>query len=133
MANILLVEDYEDFANSMARWLKLCGHDVQIARNGYQAIDMARGELPNFVLLDIGLPYLDGYHVASRIRQELGALTIIIAITGYGQEEDRRRAYTAGCDYHLLKPIDKSALVALLATSVTRPDSPMSVSRSQDT
>src|SRR4051812_20383596 len=104
MANILVVEDYDDSADSMALWLKLCGHDVQIARDGYQAIEMARRELPNFVLLDIGLPGLDGYQVASRIRQELGTLPIIIAITGYGREEDRQRALTAGCDHHLLKP-----------------------------
>ncbi len=81
--------------------------------------------LPKFVLLDIGLPGLDGYEVASRLRQELGALPVIIAITGYGQEEDRQRALAAGCDYHFLKPFDLSALITLLSASDTRPDSPM--------
>src|SRR3954447_11461038 len=89
MANILVVEDYEDAAKSMALWLKLNGHDVEIARDGYQAIEIARRRPPNFVLLDLGLPRLDGYQVASTLRQELGALPVIIAVTGYGSKEDR--------------------------------------------
>jgi CheY-like chemotaxis protein len=125
MANILVVDDYEDTAKSMAMWLGLYGHEVQIARDGYQALEIARRELLNFVLLDIGLPGLDGYQVASRIRQELGALPIIIAITGYGGEENRRKALAAGCDHYFLKPCDQSALIMLLSASVTRPDSAM--------
>ena len=72
MANILVVDDYSDTAESMAMWLKQFGHDVLIARDGYQAIEIARRQPPNYVLLDLGLPGLDGYQVASRLRQELG-------------------------------------------------------------
>jgi CheY-like chemotaxis protein len=71
MANILVVDDYWDTAQSMAMWLKCLGHDVQIASDGYQAIEVARRQRPNYVLLDLGLPRLDGYQVASRLRQEL--------------------------------------------------------------
>jgi phosphotransferase system HPr (HPr) family protein len=97
----------------MARWLKLLGHDVKVARDGYQAIDIARRQRPDCVLLDIGLPGPDGYQVASRLRQEL-AVPIIIAVTVYGQEEDRRRTLAAGCDHHFVKPVDHDALIALL-------------------
>ena len=106
MAKILVVDDYRDTADSMAVWLKQIGHDVHIARNGYQAIELARQRRPNFVLLDIGLPDLDGYKVASTLRTELAGPPVIIAITGYGREEDRQNALAAGCDYHFLKPID---------------------------
>ena len=75
-----------------------------------------RRQPPNFVLLDLGLPGLDGYQVASRLRQELDAPPVIIAITGHGREEDRQRALAAGCDYHFLKPIDHGTLVALIST-----------------
>jgi phosphotransferase system HPr (HPr) family protein len=115
MAKILVVDDYRDTADSMAIWLKQLGHDVQIARDGYQAIELARRQPPDFVLLDIGLPRLNGYQVASALRQELTGPFVIIAITGYGQEEDRRQALAAGCDYHFLKPIDAEALITLLA------------------
>ena len=76
-------------------------------------------------MLDLGLPGLDGYQVAARLRQELGAPPVIIAITGHGREEDRRRALAAGCDHHFLKPFDHSALITLLSASDTQPDSPL--------
>ena len=76
------------------------------------------------MLLDLGLPGLDGYQVASRLRQELDGPLVIIAITGYGQEEDRRRALAAGFDHHFLKPIDHGALITLLPASNAGPDSP---------
>ena len=71
MANILVVDDYSDTVESMAMWLKHYGHDVQVAHDGYQAIEIARRQPPNYVLLDLGLPGLDGYQVASRLRLEL--------------------------------------------------------------
>jgi phosphotransferase system HPr (HPr) family protein len=123
MANILVVDDYNDTVESMAMWLKQYGHDVHVARDGYQAIEMARRQRPNYVLLDLGLPRLDGYQVASRLRQEMSAPPVIIAITGHGREEDRQRALAAGCDHHFLKPFDHSALIRLLSASVTQPDS----------
>jgi CheY-like chemotaxis protein len=90
MARILVVDDYTDTAETAAHWLKLVGHHVQIAHDGYHAIEVARHQQPNYVLLDLGLPRLDGYQVASRLRQELAGPLVIIAITGYGQPEDRR-------------------------------------------
>ncbi len=122
-ANILVVDDYPDTAESTALWLQGLGHHVQIARDGHQAINIARRQKPDVVLLDLGLPGLDGYQVASTLRRELHQPFIIIAITGYGQDEDRRRAREAGCDYHFLKPIDLGILSTLLAASNTRPDS----------
>jgi phosphotransferase system HPr (HPr) family protein len=123
-AKILVVDDYPDTAESTARWLHCLGHHVQIARDGHQAIDIARRQRPDIVLLDLGLPGLDGYQVASTLRRELHGPLIIIAVTGYGQEEDRRLAREAGCDYHFLKPIDPGILSTLLAASYTGPDSP---------
>src|SRR5690242_2803684 len=125
MANILVVDDYSDTVESMAMWLKHYGHKIQVAHDGYQAIEIARRQPPNYVLLDLGLPGLDGYQVASRLRLELGSSPVIIAITGHGREEDRRRALAAGCDHHFLKPVDHIALVTLLSASETRPDSPI--------
>src|SRR5438309_1977912 len=124
MANILVVDDYSDTVESMAMWLKHYGHEVQVARDGYQAVEIARRQPPNYVLLDLGLPRLDGYEVAARLRQELGAPPVIIAITGHGREEDRRRALAAGCDHHFLKPFEHSALISLLSASGAQPDSP---------
>ncbi len=126
MAQILVVDDYRDTADTTAAWLKQLGHHVQIARDGYQAVELARHRPPNFVLLDIGLPGLDGYQVASTLRRELAGPLVIIAITGFGREEDRRQALAAGCDYHFLKPIDPGALIELLSASKDRSDSPIS-------
>jgi phosphotransferase system HPr (HPr) family protein len=123
-ANILVVDDYRDTAESMALWLQCFGHDVQIAHDGYQAIEIARRQRPDVVLLDIGLPDLDGYQVASTLRRELHGPLAIIAVTGYGREEDRRRALAAGCDHYLLKPVDPAALIPLLPTTDAQPDPP---------
>jgi phosphotransferase system HPr (HPr) family protein len=117
MANILVVDDFRDTADTAAMWLKQIGHNVQIARDGHQAIELARRQRPHFVLLDIGLPGLDGYAVASTLRQELARPLIIIAITGYGGEDDRRKALAAGCDHYFLKPADPDALIMLFSAS----------------
>jgi phosphotransferase system HPr (HPr) family protein len=122
MARILVVDDCNDTAESAAKWLQIVGHDVRVAYDGYDALDLARRQQPNFVLLDLGLPHLDGYQVASRLRQELDGPLVIIAITGYGQAEDRRRALEAGCDYYFLKPVDLRALMPLLSDVGTGPD-----------
>ncbi len=123
MANILVVDDYRDTAESMAIWLKRVGYEVHIARDGIEAIEMAHREQPQYVLLDIGLPRLDGYQVAARLRQELPGPPVIIAITGYGQEKDRRQALAAGCDHYFLKPVDCNALLSLLSELTAVPDS----------
>jgi phosphotransferase system HPr (HPr) family protein len=123
MANILVVDDYRDAAESMAKWLKQLGHEVHVAHDGIEAIEMAHREQPQYVLLDIGLPRLDGYQVAARLRQELPGPLVIIAITGYGQEEDRRQALAAGCDHYFLKPVDFNALLSLLSELTAVPES----------
>jgi CheY-like chemotaxis protein len=113
--HILLVEDYEDAAQSMAMLLRLHGYQVDIARNGAQAIAAVLHQRPDAILLDIGLPGGSGYQVASTLRQEASCTdTLIIAVSGYGQEQDRRRSREAGIDHHLLKPVDGSVLLELL-------------------
>lgn len=113
-AGILVVDDDGDMAQSMARLLEHSGHHAEIALDGYQAIDMARRLRPGYVLIDLGLPGLDGYQVASRIREELDGPKVLIAVTGYGNEEHRRRAMAAGFDQFFVKPIDQEALDTLL-------------------
>jgi len=115
-SRILVVDDNVDTARGMARLLTLLGHDVKTAHDGSEAIGVARAHKPEVVLLDIGLPGMDGYEVAAKLRQDgccQGA--VFIAISGYGQDEDRRRSKEAGFDYHLVKPIDHNALLTLLS------------------
>jgi PAS domain S-box-containing protein len=113
---ILIIDDNVDTARGLARLLQLIGHDMKTAHTGPEGIDAARDFHPDVVLLDIGLPGMDGYEVARRLRadRELAGVRIV-AITGYGQDEDRKRSTSAGIDYHLVKPIDHQTLVTLLA------------------
>jgi signal transduction histidine kinase len=113
---ILVVDDSVDNADSLARLLGSCGHDVRTAYDGLAALAVAREFQPEFVFLDIGLPRMDGYEVARRLRAEPGfEAATLVALTGYGQEGDRRQAEEAGFDTHLVKPADLHALRALLA------------------
>jgi len=114
---ILVVDDNHDAAHSLSMFLKLQGHDVRTVYDGPSALQSARDYHPEAVLLDIGLPGMDGYEVARRIRS-LPALekVLLVAMTGYGQEEDKRRSQQAGFNAHLVKPADLDALRALLAT-----------------
>jgi CheY-like chemotaxis protein len=122
-ARILVVEDHADSAESMARLLELFGHQVQIARDGPQAIAAARRWRPAFVLLDLGLPAMDGYELADRLRKEAACQdTVIIAVTGCGQPEDRRRSRAAGIELHLLKPVEPALLLSLLSRSAAVSD-----------
>jgi CheY-like chemotaxis protein len=115
-ARILVVDDHADTVGSLAKLLKLHGHEVHTARDGSEAIAKALRWRPEFVLLDIGLPDLDGYQVAARIRREASCQGIVlIAVTGYGRPEDRERSREAGIDHHLLKPVDPGKLLALLS------------------
>ena len=115
-ARILVVDDSIDTARGMSRLLKLLGHEVTVAHSGPEGIEAAREHRPDFILLDIGLPGMDGYEVASRLRQEECCKdAVIVAISGYGQDEDRRRSKEAGFDHHLIKPLDQEALLSLLS------------------
>lgn len=117
MSKILVVDDDRDNAETMAMLMKIWGHEVQIAYDGDRAIKAARDMRPDFVLLDIRLPRMDGYQVASSIRRESAATMQLIAITGCSRERDRRRAVAAGFDHYLLKPVDPDALMELFSTS----------------
>jgi two-component system, OmpR family, response regulator len=113
--HILIAEDYEDAAESMAILLRLCGHEVAIARNGPSALAKARAEKPDVVLLDIGLPLMSGYDVARELSGRRPEKTpLLIAVTGWGREEDRRCSHEAGIDLHLLKPVDPVQLQCIL-------------------
>jgi DNA-binding response OmpR family regulator len=114
---ILIVEDNVDSAKSLAMLLELSGHAVHTAHDGNQGLALADTLRPDLVLLDIGLPGLNGYEVCRRIRQTAwGKDLMIVALTGWGQEEDRARSRQAGFSAHLVKPVDVSALVGMLAT-----------------
>ncbi|MHC5542260.1 hybrid sensor histidine kinase/response regulator [Singulisphaera rosea] len=115
---VLVVDDNVESAQGLASLLTMFGHDVHIAFEGLEAIDAARQHLPQTVLLDIGLPKLDGYQVARLIRAENRLKDVLlVAVTGYGQEEDRLRSAEAGFDYHLVKPVDFDVLLELISRS----------------
>ena len=108
---ILIVDDNSLSSKSTAMLLRLMGHEIATAFNGVEGIEVARTFRPDVILLDIGLPKLDGYEVAQRIREQpWGKSTLLIAVTGYGQEEDRRRSLEAGFDYHMIKPVNLAEL-----------------------
>jgi CheY-like chemotaxis protein/two-component sensor histidine kinase len=112
---VLVVDDNRDSAASLAMMLSLVGHDTRTAHDGLAAVELAEAFRPDVVLLDIGLPNLNGYETCRRIRQQAwGKGIFIVAVTGWGQEDDRRRAQEAGFDKHLVKPVDFAILEKLL-------------------
>jgi signal transduction histidine kinase/FixJ family two-component response regulator len=115
---VLVVEDNEDGRESLRDLLELWGHEVELAENGTQGVEKALSLHPDVALVDIGLPGIDGNEVARRIRAVFGTANMeLIAMTGYGQAEDRRRALQAGFDSYLVKPVDPAHLGRLLATA----------------
>jgi CheY-like chemotaxis protein len=109
------VDDNTDSAASLGTVLRLWEHEVELVHDGLAALNAARAFRPEVVLLDLGLPKLDGFEVARHVRQEPDlAEVLLIAMTGYGQEEDRRRTQEAGFDCHLVKPVDLDTLQQLL-------------------
>ncbi len=113
---ILVVDDNEDSANVLGRMLtRLYGQEVEVAHDGPSALILAKEFRPEVILLDIGLPGMDGYEVASRFRVMPGFETVtLMALTGWGQEGDRQRSHKAGFDQHLVKPVDPEAILELL-------------------
>ena len=112
---VLVAEDNADAAESLVRLLRLKGHDVQAAYDGRQAIAEAEKFKPTIALLDIGLPDLTGYDVARHVRsQDWGKEMVLVALTGWGQEEDKRRTREAGFDQHIVKPVDPMLLLKML-------------------
>jgi len=125
MRRILVVDDNEDAARSLGLLLELAGHELYLAHDGEQAVAMALQLKPDIALVDIGLPKLNGYGVARSVRAApLGQHMVLIALTGWGQDEDKRRALAAGFDFHLTKPVDPALVDALIARSATGPRQP---------
>ena len=115
---ILVVDDNHDSAMSLGMMLKLMGNETHTAHDGLAAVEAAEKIRPDMILLDIGLPKLNGYDACRRIREQPWSKGIVIvALTGWGQEEDRRRSHEAGFDHHLVKPVEIAALEMLLRDS----------------
>jgi PAS domain S-box-containing protein len=112
---VVVVDDNLDAAETLAEFLSDDGHDVRLAYDGPSSLEAIRGHKPDVVFLDIGLPRLDGYEVARQLRREHGDRIILVALTGYGQAEDRRRTKEAGFDHHLVKPVQLEALSKVLS------------------
>ncbi len=113
---VLVVDDNHDTARGMARLLKIAGHEVKVAHDGWAALEVARDFAPEAVLLDIGLPGIDGYEVATRLRHDDACRkSLLIAASGYGEDQARDRSRKAGFDHHLTKPVDFDTIVALLS------------------
>ena len=122
---ILVVDDNGDAADSLAVLLRLLGNDVRTAPDGPAALEAARAYRPDVVLLDLGLPGMSGYEVCRRLREgHFANGPLVVALTGYGQDEDRRRTREAGFDRHLVKPVNLEELRELLAEDHGRGDRP---------
>ena len=116
---ILVVDDNRDSADTCAALLEMSGHHVQIAYTGARALELAQMSHPHVILMDIGLPDVDGYQLAERVRaMPWGGRAVLIAVTGWGQADDRRRALSAGFDHHLTKPVSPEAVESLLQSLV---------------
>ena len=112
---VLVVDDNVDTANGMARLLKFSGHEVRVAHNGEEALQVAHEHRPEVMLLDIGLPGMDGYEVAEQLRaEEWSKDSVLIAVSGYGEQQARDRSKAAGFHHHLVKPVDFDTILALL-------------------
>jgi PAS domain S-box-containing protein len=112
---VLIVEDNEDAAEMLRMLLSVHGYEIEVANDGAAALEAARRFQPHVIVCDIGLPHMTGYEVAQQLHAMAGdALPTLIALSGYGQDEDRRRASEAGFEYHLVKPVEPQALIALL-------------------
>ncbi len=120
MPRVLIVDDNQDFANSLVTLLTLSGHEARALYNGNAALAVAREFRPNTVLLDLGLPGASGYDVARSLRAENDLPRMqLVALTGYGREEDRERVIAAGFDHHLVKPVDPGLLEAIIDSEPT--------------
>lgn len=112
---IVIADDNHDSADSMSMLLEAGGHEVHVAYDGAEAVETAERTRPDVVLLDIGMPKMNGFECARAIRSRPWAsVTLLIALTGWGQEEDKRRALEAGFDLHLTKPVDPATLESVL-------------------
>jgi CheY-like chemotaxis protein len=116
---VLIADDNRDSAESLGMLLELSGHEVHLAHDGLDALAVAEHKRPDVALLDIGMPGMDGYEVAASLRREPWATRmVLIAVTGWGQEDAKRMARDAGFDHHLTKPMDSAVLESILAAVV---------------
>jgi CheY-like chemotaxis protein len=113
---ILVVDDNADAAESLGMLLELSGHEVRLAYSGPQALSSAREFAADVIFLDLGLPGMDGFEVARELRADISLhQPVLIALTGWGADEDRHRGQAAGFDHHLVKPVDMDKLLDLIA------------------
>jgi CheY-like chemotaxis protein len=114
---ILIVDDFPNLANGLAKWLRSLGNEVEVALDGLHAIALAEKFQPEIILLDIGLPDIDGYEVAKRLHEKpWGREMILIAMTGHRGEEERRRIHASGFHAHLVKPLIYKQVLSLLSS-----------------
>jgi CheY-like chemotaxis protein len=112
---VLVVDDNVDAAQTLHELLRAIGHETAVAYDGVAALELASSFAPTIAVLDLGLPVMDGYELARKLRERAGPEELrLIAVTGYGQDTDRKRARAAGFDHHLVKPIALEALITLL-------------------
>jgi CheY-like chemotaxis protein len=117
---VLVADDFPESAATLARLLRQDGNEVQIAQNGLEAFDVAEKFRPDVIVLDIAMPKLNGYEVARKIReQSWGEDMVLIALTGWGQKQDRQRTQEAGFDAHLTKPVNYDAIMEILVKLAT--------------
>jgi CheY-like chemotaxis protein len=117
---VLVVDDLRDSADSLSVLLQTLGHDVRTVYGGEAAVQMAESFRPEAIFLDLGMPVVDGFEVCRRVRQQSwGQRVVIVAVSGWGQAEDRRRTAEAGFDHHLIKPADTATVVMLLTSLPT--------------
>jgi CheY-like chemotaxis protein len=114
-SRILIAEDSPDAAEMLSLMLGIKGHEVRVAADGEQAVALAATFEPQIAFIDIGMPRMDGFEVARRLREQLGRRVLLVALTGWGQDEDRRRSHEAGFDHHLTKPPEPDVLDELIA------------------
>jgi len=112
---VLVADDNRDAGETLAMLLRLDGHEVHVATDGLQAVEMFAREQPDVVILDIGMPGLSGHEAALRIREQCGERAVtLIAVTGWGQKADKERSAASGFDHHFTKPVEPTVLSALL-------------------
>jgi len=119
--DILVVEDNEDARETLVALLEILGHRVSSRSDGVAGLEAALASPPDLALVDVGLPRMDGYEVARRLRTAIGTRTRLVALTGYGSPEDRERALAAGFDAHVVKPVDAETLRTLFDGAGKRP------------
>jgi CheY-like chemotaxis protein len=117
---VVLVEDNADLRDLTQQMLEALGCSVEVAADGIEGVDRILSSRPDLAIVDIGLPELDGFGVARRVRQETGSSQLLVAVTGYGRDQDRDEAHRAGFDVHMTKPLDVNSLRNMLDTARRR-------------